>query len=604
MAEAFSFSPRPNRAHEINWQPWTSHTFSRARAENRLILLDISGVWCHWCHVMDETTYSDPQVINLINRDFIAIRVDTDERPDINERYNLGGWPTTAVLDPAGALITGATYVPPREMRHWLEKVAELWQTNPEQIREVADEYRQWLHSDQPDTAGPVEVRWEVFEETVEAVLAAYDPIYGGFGREPKFPLPDALELLAVSYADRVDDRSLEALEKTLRGMAEGGMYDPVEGGFFRYSTTRDWTIPHFEKMLEDNARLIDIYLLAAQLTGDTYYSDVALDVLSCAENTWLLENGGWAGTQDADEEYYTLGPAERRKREAPSVDRTVYVEWNALMVRALLRAGAVLHDRHWFNLGRQTLALLMTRAYDPNRGMAHALNNGSPSHWGFLADQAATGRALTMAFQVTGYEQYLSLARDLAHWILQSLGSEHGAFYDLIPNPKAVGALAVPMVNQEHNARTVRFLLELWGLTEDDAYREAGRRALAYHSRRYRSYGHHAGAYALASYEAVKAWTRVSIIGSREAANVHNLVSCALTSPRWPKTVTLLDAGEQRERIIDRGYQSRPEPTAYVCVGRQCLAPVTDCQELQELLARRITGVSIQPKVHCPDVR
>src|SRR5579875_3527969 len=226
MMQDLHFSPRPNRAHEIAWRPWEAATFAQAQAEDKPILLAISAVWCHWCHVMDETSYSDPEVIETINERFIPIRVDNDRRPDVNARYNMGGWPTTAILTPEGDPITGGTYIPPSQLKRTLDQVAELYKTHK---AEIAD---------------------------------GFDPEYGGFGYEPKFPQTDALELLLLEYRrsralGSPDERLYNMLAKTALGMARGGMYDHVEGGFFRYSTTRDWSVPHFEKMAEDHGGLL-----------------------------------------------------------------------------------------------------------------------------------------------------------------------------------------------------------------------------------------------------------------------------------------------------------------------------------------------------------
>src|SRR5579859_1532831 len=190
----FHFSPRPNRATEIRWQPWSAGAFELARRTGRPILLSISAVWCHWCHVMDETSYSNPGVIELINREYVPIRVDNDVRPDINQRYNMGGWPTTAFLTPAGDILTGATYMPPDQMADALARVASYYHANQTEIASKALEGRKRAATGVARSAG--ELDSASVEEVLEAVGSAYDPQYGGFGSAPKFPQTDAILLL------------------------------------------------------------------------------------------------------------------------------------------------------------------------------------------------------------------------------------------------------------------------------------------------------------------------------------------------------------------------------------------------------------------------
>ncbi len=265
-AEEFHFSPRPNRASEIHWQPWSKEAFDEARTSGRPILLSISAVWCHWCHVMDETTYSHPSVIELINNEYLPVRVDNDVRPDINQRYNMGGWPTTAFLTPTGDILTGATYLPPDQMATALKRVASYYRGNQTEIATRALEARKRAASGAARSAG--ELQPGLVDEILEAVKNAYDPEYGGFGGSPKFPQTDAILLLLEQAALRADGDLRRMAVHTLEQMTGGGTYDHVEGGFFRYSTTQDWSVPHFEKMLEDHAGLVQA-LASAGMTAE-----------------------------------------------------------------------------------------------------------------------------------------------------------------------------------------------------------------------------------------------------------------------------------------------------------------------------------------------
>jgi uncharacterized protein YyaL (SSP411 family) len=297
----------------LNWQEWGDEAFEKARREDKPILLSISGSWCHWCHVMDDTTYSDREIAGIINKNYIPIRVDTDRRPDINARYNLGGWPTTAFLTPEGDIITGGTYMPPDRMLEALESVYHLYRKDPAGVKREARE-RSGIKAERSKRPPKreTEVRAEGREtETFADLLGfassqlqkSYDPQYGGFGNFPKFPMVEALELAQIAYLYQGDREWKNIFTHTLRSMYEGGIYDPVEGGFSRYSTTRDWSLPHYEKMLEDNAQLLYVLLVAYKLTSEELFARASRDVLRYLENNlYLPETGGWAGSQDADE--------------------------------------------------------------------------------------------------------------------------------------------------------------------------------------------------------------------------------------------------------------------------------------------------------------
>jgi len=327
----FHFSPRPNRAHEINWQEWGSEPFEEARAANKPVLLALSAVWCHWCHVMDETSYSDERVINYINKHYIPVRVDNDQRPDINARYNMGGWPTTAFLTSEGEAISGSTYVPPEQMLELLPKVWTYFQGNKDEVDSKVAELRKKRAaalSDQPTS----EITSEVYDTVLRAVGDHYDPMYGGFGDAPKFPHSDAIDLLLYAHRRNRDPDLLHMARKTLEFMSAGGVFDKEWGGFFRYTTNRDWSVPHYEKMLEDNANLLHNLLTLCRITGDQAHAESATRVIDYLEAKLRdPEHGFFYGSQDADEEFYKLTAAEREKLPEPYIDHTFYTSWNAL---------------------------------------------------------------------------------------------------------------------------------------------------------------------------------------------------------------------------------------------------------------------------------
>jgi len=238
----------PRQTSNIKWVDWDDEAFRRAKEENKPILLDISAVWCHWCHRLDSDTYSVPDIAEYIDAHFIPIRVDTDKRPDINRRYNMGGWPTTAFLTHEGRVIGGGTYIPPDQMRQVLRDIRSFWDRSQGGAAPQVD-------MPSPESIPIGLLSPTIIDEILGEVANNFDLIYGGFGSQPKFPNTEAQELALLKYHYSGNREFLRIVGVTLQNAGKSGTYDREMGGFFRYSTSRDWSIPHFEKMSEDNAK-------------------------------------------------------------------------------------------------------------------------------------------------------------------------------------------------------------------------------------------------------------------------------------------------------------------------------------------------------------
>ncbi len=542
MAEApqeFHFSPRPNRASEINWRPWSGEAFDAARQTRKPILLSISAVWCHWCHVMDETTYSHPSVIDLINRDYVPVRVDNDVRPDINQRYNMGGWPTTAFLTASGDILTGGTYMPPDQMASALMRIADYYRENQAEIASRVLDARKRAASGVARSAGELEVR--LVDEVVESVTSAYDPEYGGFGNAPKFPQTDAILLLLEQAVLRSDDSLRLRAVHTLEKMTGGGTYDHVEGGFFRYSTTQDWSVPHFEKMLEDHAGLV----LALSLAGMTEALDKTVGYLDRVLRD--PKTGLYAGSQDADEHYYSMEAEERANTPAPYVDRRVYTAWNAALAVAYLRA-RLPADR--------LLDSLFKHAYKKNEGMTHAEGVG-----GQLADQVWSLWAAVRAYQHGLGEKWREVALDLAAHIEERYGDpELGGFLDHAGGDE-LGRLGERIKPLGENSVAAMALIELDIVVGDPGspFRERARRALESVAALPRQYGLMAAVFARALDRvghAIKVTTKNSEL-ARAAVAAHPYA------------------------VLDPSGDDR----AVVCAGTICLAPVSTPDALKDAI-------------------
>ncbi len=335
-------------AHQpVEWHGWGEAAFARAREQNRPILLDIGAVWCHWCHVMDRESYEDARIAEMINRDFIAIKVDRDQRPDVDARYQLavaalcgqGGWPLTAFLTPDGEPFFGGTYFPPVEgsgrpsFARVLESIAHAYREQPEQLKESAARVVQALASmETPPPAAGAAARLDAapIAAILDAAAKTFDSKNGGFGHAPKFFHPPVVDLLLDRF---VRDQAAgpggavfgNIAFLTLEKMARGGVYDQLAGGFHRYSVDEHWAVPHFEKMAYDNSELLKNYIHAAQATGGELFRGVALDILRWADE--VLSNRrepGFYTSQDADislhddGDYFTWTRAEARAALAP----------------------------------------------------------------------------------------------------------------------------------------------------------------------------------------------------------------------------------------------------------------------------------------------
>ncbi len=645
-------------AEGIRWREWGQEAFDQAAEQGKPVLLDISAVWCHWCHVMDDTTYSDPAVIAKLSRDFIPVRVDNDRRPDVNSRYNMGGWPTTAFLTPEGDILTGATYLPPDKMRHLLDRVAAYYREHGAEItagprgdagrEEGGDEDREEGGDEDREEGGDEDLapggdggrvagrdggldRDEVLsaiDEVAARMEEAYDPFHGGFGTAPKFPQVDALQLLLVLHlrGDRrvghqIEDSAagaghgsgaghkaiagrgaivgqeavagreaperdyLEMVERTLRAMREGGLYDHVEGGFFRYSTTRDWSIPHYEKMLEDNAELLGLYARAARLTGDQGYLDTVQGVCGYVAGALRSEEGLFYGSQDADETYYQLDRREREARKAPRIDRTFYVGWNALAASGFLEAYLATRETRL----RETALVALERVWATAR-----LGDGLLGHYVdlkgahgpvLLEDSAWLALALLDAYEVTGERSFLERALSLLASAREVFGRSAGAnrrgdhvsedgrtaFHDTAARGEVVGHLRYRRRGLAENSLFALALLRASDITGDEGLRTIAAGALAHFLGPHRRQGLLAAGYALA----LDWWA-----GPTAVATVAGPADDQRTRVLHFEAAAAVSAARANTKAKSVGVDPSvaadlPVPAVLVCADDRCLPPV-----------------------------
>jgi uncharacterized protein YyaL (SSP411 family) len=316
LEDASSSYLRSARHQPVQWQPWGEAAFARAQAENKPILLDIGAVWCHWCHVMDRESYEDPEMAKIINENYVAVKVDRDERPDVDARYQAavsaisgqGGWPLTGFLTSDGRPYFGGTYFP-RDDRYGrpgfgrvLLTMAQVWKDRRDEALESASSVMAAIEHNESFSAGGGELSLALVDTIAGSILSQFDPRNGGFGSQPKFPHPAALDLLLEMAMNRDNEQAGDAFATTLEKMARGGVYDQLAGGFHRYSVDERWVVPYFEKMIYDNTELLRNYVHGFQSFVREDFLATAKEIIGWLDGTMTdRERGGFYASQDAD---------------------------------------------------------------------------------------------------------------------------------------------------------------------------------------------------------------------------------------------------------------------------------------------------------------
>ncbi len=646
-------------AHQpVHWSSWGDAAFARARAEQKPILLDIGAVWCHWCHVMDGESYEDASVAEVLNRDFVCIKVDRDERPDVDARYQRavqalsgqGGWPLTAFLTPDGEVFFGGTYFPPDNnaygrpgFRRVLMEIARTFREEQERVTTNARAIRQHVVQTL-DEAKPGAVSSDLVSGAADQMARLFDVRYGGFGSAPKFPHPAAIEFMLARWHDGKGGLAWqrEIVDKTLSGMARGGVRDHLGGGFHRYAVDERWIVPHFEKMSYDNSELLRAYLSAYQALGTPLFKEVATGIVD-----WVLEvmadkdQGAFATSQDADltfgddGDYWTWTTQEagsaltereaavvasvfdiqetgemhhnpqknvlwwkqdpssddawpvlragmkklkaaRDRRTAPFVDRTAYVNWNAMMAGAFLQAGAVLDRPECNEFALRVLERIWNEAWDGKRGMSHVL--GRPEPRGMLDDNVQAAAAFLDAYEATGASSWLERAThvmtycDTAH---ADAGTGGGGYFDIATtNGTAYLATRAKPVQDaptpSPNGVAALVLARLWALTDTGEWRERLDRHLAALAGSARELSLYGATLLRAVDWAVHPMTRIEVRGpsGEGPACAMHLLALQTYRPR---------------KVVVRAIAAAPAAT--VCVGTTCSMPVSTPEQLARLL-------------------
>jgi uncharacterized protein len=476
------FSPNPNRAHLIPWREWSDEAFQRARAENKPVMLFLAAFWCRYCQRMDEEAFSETENIALLNAYFIPLRVENAQRPDVDARYNFHGWPTIAFMTPDGELLSVVNYLPAAEFQDMLLSVYLAYQQKPAPARESAP--APTAIAEKPG----VRTNAAALDEITQSIMNLADRVHGGYDRGQKFIHSPVNEFLLDRYEATKEPRYLDQVCLTLDQMRAGEIYDRDGGGYFRTSSNADWSHPHREKILLEEAGLLANCLSVFRLTHRAEFRRMAEEVIEYLDSKLFdPTSGAFHGCEDwlrydnptaGGDEFFTI------------IDRCIYTDANAVASAAYLDAAALLDNPTYRERALTVLEFLWRKCRAEGAAMFH-YHDGVARVPGLLQDQVPMGSALLRAHAATGDALYLARARQLAQFILTELKNPVGGYYDIGSEDTASLKLRLTLIEQ--NGATASFFLQLAAATRDEKYHDAARWALCSFAADFAEYGVHA---------------------------------------------------------------------------------------------------------------
>jgi uncharacterized protein len=682
----------------VAWFPWGREALERARLLDRPIFLSIGYAACHWCHVMERESFEDPATAADLDAAFVAIKVDREERPDLDAIYlgavqaltGQGGWPLSVFLTPDGRPFYGGTYFP-SERRHGLPAFREVlaaiavaWREDRANVEAVASRLAAAVAAQASGVPAAVEpggssplvgldgrplsarrtrsqvVDEDLLERAVERIEAAFDPQGGGWGEAPKFPQPMTIEFLLRRHAATGAELPLAMAHRSLEAMAEGGIYDQLGGGFARYATDARWLVPHFEKMLYDNAQLARAYLHAWQLSGEARFRAVAEETLDYLIREMVVADGPFAASQDADTEgvegatyswsaaevaaalgpdaslfaaAYDVTPAGnwegrtilhriatdtqlgeanglgaadvaarlaaararllevRRGRPQPARDEKALAAWNGLVVGALADAGGTLGRPDYLAAATRAANALLRGLLDEEGRLRRSWKDARALQHGVLEDYTHLAAGLLDLYEATFEERWFTSARSLLETALAHFADRAGGFFDtaddherLIARPKSLQDNALP----SGNAMAATVLLRLAALSGEGGFRTAAEEALGLVAELLDRHPTAFAQWLIAGDLAARPIDEVAVIGSPDAPGTLALLAAVRGRYRPRLVLAAAAPAAARESAVallhDRPLQDE-RPTAYVCHGFACRAPVTTPEALAGLL-------------------
>lgn len=567
----------------IRWQHFAPATLAAAAAADRPVLLVLTAPWCQHCRDLLATTFTDPQVVAAVQDGFVPVHVDAERRPDVNQRYGTGSWPTIAWLTPDGELLAHDTYLEAKALLARLAAVRNAW---PQQKPKLQQSLRDLQAADAVRSPRTGRLQKEMVLDIASAVYEKFDARHGGFGEGSKFPHPEALDFALVQVSKRGDERMREVVVRTLDRLLDSPLHDRVEGGVFRYSRTPDWHTPDHEKLVDQNALLLRACLEAYQVFGTESYRQAALGIVD-----WLCltmrdrSTGAFAGSQDGDADYFTSDRKTRAHREPPSLDRTVYCHANAIAASSLCKAAAVLDRPELRSMAMQTLRFLLDHLYD-GQDVYHYWD-GTYHLPGMLADQAHLIRALIDASQHSGDADLLLPAEAIAERAIRRQKAPHGGFYDILHDPHQQGPMRRRNRSILDNATMAESLVRLSYLSRRTEFHDEAVAALESFAADYKEYGYYVAGYGravdLIFYEPLF----LTIVGDRDSQAARDLRRTALAVYVPSRIVQSLDPRFDPILLSRSGYPVEASPVVHLAVGRNPRGTARTPEELLALISR-----------------
>ncbi len=571
---ATEFSPA------VAWQDWGSQAFATAQQLDRPILLSINAVWCYWCHQMDDGAYSDPDVARFLNEHFIPVRVDTDHRPDINARYNVGGWPTTSFLTPHGGFIAGATYLPPDQFLAMLDEVRRAYSERKPELYEQGNDIQRQRREHAARVSAGNEPDAALVDGITRRVAGTYDPINGGFGVEPKFPSAPMLRLLLHRYRTTREPFFSVMLEKSLDALVGGSLRDSVEGGFFRFVMSADWTQPQHEKMAEDNIALSNLLMdagITLQRTDYLRYAGEAVDYIIdtlCDADVLAIR-----GSQGAHSDYFAQPAVVRAAIPKPPVDPCSYAHLTGQAISMLFGAAWKLGRPDLTDLAANMLDKLVDSAASGH--LRHVYPNATdPAQDG--GDLLVDWCALLIA-SLDGHdavpgpsERYRQAAEHAADVLSERfLDAQRGGFFDIEDTPDRPGYLRVREKPLAENVTAALGMMRLSHITFEDRYLHTAHHILSAYVEANRDYGELAADYAMAVDRYLNPVVEVTVEGRPGGDGADAMLAAAMS----------LDSPNLLIKLATAANDGAPAQ-AHVCLDTVCYPPVSDPSALADAVA------------------
>ena len=634
----------------VDWYPWGDGAFSKAKTEDKPIFLSIGYSTCHWCHVMERESFEDEEVASVLNKDFVSIKVDREERPDIDTIYmavcqamtGSGGWPMSIFMTPDKKPFFAGTYFPKQSSRGMpgfmdlLQRITELWHSDKQQLVDASHQITETIGKSMFTHSGG-DIPAEALHQAFHHFKTSFDSQYGGFGNAPKFPTPHNLTFLLRYWKMTGNQDALKMVEKTLDSMYLGGIYDHIGFGFSRYSTDKKWLVPHFEKMLYDNALLAIAYLEAYQAANQEQFASATREIFTYILRDMTSREGAFYSAEDADSEgeegkFYVWTPEEitevlgedvgtkfcstyditkqgnfeeknipnliehryaegfdeakeklfkhREQRVHPFKDDKILTSWNGLMIAALAFGSRVLNDPEYSQNAEKAADFILTRLRRPDGRLMARYRHGETAHLGYLDDYAFLVWGLLELYETTFKQQYLTLAVEITNDMIRLFWDPDGGglfLYGsdaeaLIARPKELYDGATPSGNSVAAVNLIR----LSRLTGDSALTQKA-------ESQFKAFGGSVSKmpvghthFLMAAYLNISPPVEVAFAGESGREDLTQLIAVMNSGFRPNLVVTLNQPGKTP---VDG------KAAAYVCKDFSCMPPVTDAQQLAQLI-------------------